>query len=732
MSALLITNRKYSGVIAPTYVHQEGGVITLEKYHTISFTIHAERGVTYGLATTGAAGLEVIITGPGLSQPLKTTVGGLASFTAPSRGVYSVLVQSPELNNVNPLITGPDRPFSGPVNLELYSNVFDDVGLMVPQSLSTNGPKVITNVTQEIKRPSYDAGAQRFDKKVITIEAEAGDYYGITTKGADGLKVTVTGPGMIHKLDDGTTMEVPMEGAIGDNLGFRAEVAGTYTITVESAVVRTGFGDADQPNYGIFSVEVQHTDMEGDASAMGGSALTAGNKVAGRLGTASDVDQIYGTLPSGVSVWSAAYSDQVRDLTIDVVQGRNDNPLKTATAKDGMAVMSFTSHAADSFGFLLRSGSYYQVGDYEVYGGQRLAPSNTLSVAKPRGDTLTFNDSVGREVWAWSGDTTITTGSGDDVLVGSMDGNDTLSSGAGADSIYVGGGMDIVDGGAGRDVVYFMGIKEFVSFSNGMNGLTLSGTLHPSNGPAVSSTARLTNVEFVQFLNGTYEVAKERFLSGIVHFDKPGNDSFKGGKTPETIVFDGLRHEFSVTLSGSGQGTVVDRVGSGGVNSVRDVETLLFDNVGVQIDFAGTNGKSSTFNEMGTAGKSAAAILAIWGRDALWNKTLAGTVVDFFKDGADAEDAAFLADIMGVLTDAVGSKSNATILDHLYKNVVGVPITTEQHMDLMGLFSDPEFTHADLLELAFEQPTLQQQIKLMGVWDSGLEFIAPAPLVIPE
>ncbi len=54
---------------------------------------------------------------------------------------------------------------------------------------------------------------------------------------------------------------------------------------------------------------------------------------------------------------------------------------------------------------------------------------------------------------AGDGDDTITTGAGDDIVLGG-DGNDTIKTGAGSDYIEAGNGNDIVDGGAANDVIY--------------------------------------------------------------------------------------------------------------------------------------------------------------------------------------------------------------------------------------------------------------------------------------
>jgi len=725
-NVLLITERENAAINPPTYFVQDGSVMYLSGNDVRSFVLHAEQGVTYALASTGNPSLELLISGPGLAQPMKTTIGGLATFSAPSRGVYTITVQSPETDNPN---LGKDRPHHGSFTLDVYSNVFDDVGLVQP--VGTLVPSLVATFGEAIDAPTYNlngAGAKvsvkTYDTDTFTISADAGDYYGLLTKGATGLKVTISGPGTVVTLEDGTKMDVPIDGTIGDTLGFRATVGGVYTVTVQSEVVKTSVSAEDRPNSGNFSIEVMKSDGEDIDRIEVGSIFTTNNQLKGRIGTASDADQLYGTIPAGASTFVAAFSKDVKDITIEMFESGTEDPIKAVTAKDGMALLAFSSPASATYELLLRSGSYYQTGNYEAFGGQRFAPKSTLAVAKPGGDTLTFNDSSNREVWGWSGNTTITTGGGNDVLVATVDGNDRLNSGAGDDEIYLAGGLDYADGGLGRDVAYFTGIKLLTSFNKSGGNLVLSGTLVIGGTKAVSTTATLANIEYVQFLDTMYDVAKDRFLSGIIHFDRAGDQAVKGSKSVDSMIFDGKRSEFSITIAGQDT-TIVDKTGHGGANHTQLVEKLMFDDMGVQTDFVGANGKSGTFNEMGTAGRAAATILTVWGPGALADKELAGLVLDYFADGMEAEDAANIIVGTGMLADAAGGDSNAKALDYLYKNVVGVAPTKAEHDWYMKLFDDPNFSQVDLLELAFDQPSLVSQLTVMGIWTHGLEYIAP-------
>ena len=106
----------------------------------------------------------------------------------------------------------------------------------------------------------------------------------------------------------------------------------------------------------------------------------------------------------------------------------------------------------------------------------------------------------------------LNSGEGDDIVNGGA-GNDTIGSNGGNDTLTGGNGNDTIDGGADIDTAIYQGnYGEYaVSFSNIGN---LPGTvtdLVPNRDGADS----LTNVEFIQFADGTYNVLTNTFVPNM-------------------------------------------------------------------------------------------------------------------------------------------------------------------------------------------------------------------------
>jgi len=206
---------------------------------------------------------------------------------------------------------------------------------------------------------------------------------------------------------------------------------------------------------------------------------------------------------------------------------------------------------------------------------------------------------------------------GNDTIVGTAFADEILA-GSGDDSITAGNGNDTIDGGAGTDTAVFTGT---------MAGSTVStvGGVTTITGP--SGTDSLTNVERLQFSDGTLIVgagggqyyagtAGNDTITGTAFADEilagagddtltgaAGNDTINGGDGTDTAVFTGNRSAYTITVSG-GVSTVT---GTDGTDTVTNVERLqfadgLYDAAGAPLTGGPINGTSGADTLNGTAG----------------------------------------------------------------------------------------------------------------------------------
>jgi Ca2+-binding RTX toxin-like protein len=143
----------------------------------------------------------------------------------------------------------------------------------------------------------------------------------------------------------------------------------------------------------------------------------------------------------------------------------------------------------------------------EIYGG---AGDDTVKGSLWGADYI--NGGSGNDVlYGYWGNDTILGGDGNDRLDGGAgadrlyggNGNDYFQGGYGNDTIYGGPGNDRIDGGPGNDTAVFAG--DYAEY-----GLSFAGGVTTVAG--IQGTSSLTNIEKIQFQDGTYDVLARSFL----------------------------------------------------------------------------------------------------------------------------------------------------------------------------------------------------------------------------
>jgi len=194
-----------------------------------------------------------------------------------------------------------------------------------------------------------------------------------------------------------------------------------------------------------------------------------------------------------------------------------------------------------------------------------------------------------------------------------------------------------------------------------------------------------------------------------------GNDTLVGGAGTDSAVFTGPRASYLVSRSAEGV-VVSDSPGRDGIDSLSEIERLVFSDQAVALDLALTE----------SAGEAALLIGAVLGKAALsLKKQLVGEVIGLFDQGFTLKElagAVMRLDIWGALANGGhASASNTQIASYLLSTVNGAagdPATLEQAVAALNNGAQGAF----LVQLA-ESVANQQQINLTGLTQTGLDFV---------
>jgi len=191
-----------------------------------------------------------------------------------------------------------------------------------------------------------------------------------------------------------------------------------------------------------------------------------------------------------------------------------------------------------------------------------------------------------------------------------------------------------------------------------------------------------------------------------------GNDRIDGGKGVDTAVFAGARAAYTVTGKPA-LSNVKANDGMGGFDTLLNVERLQFADMRVALDMDAA------------AGTVAAIIRAVFGKQFLTTREFVGIGLDYADRGWTAAALVDLAMSIPLVGELAGSRSNADVVNLLYRNVVGVTPSTDQAAPFVAMLNTGSHTQSSLALLAALHPGNTGSIELMGLQSSGIEFAAP-------
>ena len=183
-------------------------------------------------------------------------------------------------------------------------------------------------------------------------------------------------------------------------------------------------------------------------------------------------------------------------------------------------------------------------------------------------------------------------------------------------------------------------------------------------------------------------------------FGGAGKDDLYGGTGIDTAIYDEQLSGATIT-NNSGKFTV--SVVSGD-DTLVGVERLKFSNTSVALDLDGN------------AGEVAKLIGAVIGPDRVADKALVGLALDYIDNGGN------LTTLVDIALNYMGATTTGVVVDLLYTNLTGTSPTQWEHDYYVSLIENTDLTANQLTLLACETDLNAQNINLVGLTGSGIEY----------
>ncbi|MBT4145639.1 MAG: cadherin repeat domain-containing protein [Gammaproteobacteria bacterium] len=195
-----------------------------------------------------------------------------------------------------------------------------------------------------------------------------------------------------------------------------------------------------------------------------------------------------------------------------------------------------------------------------------------------------------------------------------------------------------------------------------------------------------------------------------------GYDIINGMGGIDQVTYSKGKEDVSFSLNSDNQLVV-----NGLVSGQNKTETLI------SIERLQFSDKNYALDIDGNAGIAAKAIIATFGAESISkNMSPALSVIDGGKTLADV--CALVIDLQ-LIKEVTGSSSNGSFVDHVYKNVVGVAPSTEEHDSFTALLDDGTYTQSALLELAANTTLTEALVNANSVDLIGVSGVSDGQLL---
>lgn len=187
--------------------------------------------------------------------------------------------------------------------------------------------------------------------------------------------------------------------------------------------------------------------------------------------------------------------------------------------------------------------------------------------------------------------------------------------------------------------------------------------------------------------------------------DADASEQFNGEEGVDLVTFAGNWADYQLSKSSNG----FELINTSNVSdTLQDIDRLQFSDKSIALDV-----------ENGNAGTTAKILGAVFGNESVSNANYMGIGLKYLDQGWSYENLMNLA-INAKLGEGA---SNEQVVELLFTNVVGTAPTIQQSGFYVGLLESGAHTQASLGVLAAETAINQSNIDLVGLSQTGIEFI---------
>lgn len=194
-------------------------------------------------------------------------------------------------------------------------------------------------------------------------------------------------------------------------------------------------------------------------------------------------------------------------------------------------------------------------------------------------------------------------------------------------------------------------------------------------------------------------------------FGDDGDDSLDGGSGHD-IAHYAINFE-DVDIVKTADGYQLQGLTSG-IDSLVNIERVSLLNSFIALDL----------NVDQSGGETALLLGACLGSDdAFGDDAIVGEVISYFDAGNSMDDACDLLVSSGTVAALAGGEGNHHFIEWLYANVVGGTVSNEVRSELLDVLESGEYSQASFLSAVVQSDLNQQQINLVGLQETGLEYV---------
>ena len=192
-----------------------------------------------------------------------------------------------------------------------------------------------------------------------------------------------------------------------------------------------------------------------------------------------------------------------------------------------------------------------------------------------------------------------------------------------------------------------------------------------------------------------------------------GNDTLVGGPGADTAEFAGVSSAYLSTKAGA----TTTVTGPDGIDTLTGIERLRFLDKGIAFDLGSADPTGMTVRIIGAAFDTP-----------YLTRELVGVGIEIFESGINGipiymRDMCERVVLSPLFLSIAGTDSNQDFVNTLYRNIVGVLPSASERDSLVSLLRSGSMSKADLLMLAANTPENEVNINLVGLQQTGIEFV---------